>query len=60
MDWYDRKFESLLMGASEETSRMRAVRLMDDLKESRLYRWMGTGICVAVSMYIWFMFTRGM
>jgi len=50
MDWYNRKFEALLMDASEGTS---GVRLMDDLKEGRLYRWMGTGsIRLTVNMYV--------
>jgi len=50
MDWHDRKFEALLMDASVRTS---GVRLMDDLKESRPYRWMGTGsICLTVNRYV--------
>jgi hypothetical protein len=48
VDWYDRRFKALLMDASEGTSG--GVRLMDDLKESRLCRWTGTGsICLAVN-----------
>jgi hypothetical protein len=51
MEWSDRNFEALLMVVSEGTSG--GVRLMDDLKESRLNRWMGTGsICLAVNMYV--------
>jgi hypothetical protein len=50
MDLYDRKFEALLMDASEGTS---GLRLMDDLTKSMLYRWMGTGsICLTVNMYV--------
>jgi hypothetical protein len=38
------------MDANEGIS---GVRLMDDLKESRLYRWMGTGsICLTMNMYV--------
>ncbi len=50
MDWCDRKFEAVrvLMEAGGGTSR---VRFMDDLKESRMYRWMGTrSICLTVNM----------
>lgn len=50
MDWYDRKFEAFVMDASERTS---GVRLMGDLKDSRLYIWMGAkGICLTVNMYV--------
>ena len=38
------------MDAGKGTS---GVRLMDHLKKSRLYRWMGTGsICLTVNMYV--------
>jgi hypothetical protein len=43
MDWYDRKFDVLLMDTGKGTS---GVRLMDHLKKSGLYRWMGTGSTV--------------
>ena len=49
MDWYERKYEALLKDASEGTS---GVRLMDDLKDRRIYRWMETGsISLTVNIY---------